>query len=215
MKPTFVGILMKAIRMQQAVIQRAFILTVFLASASCSSKAPESKPSDPTTTFSPSPTLGPQISTALYDASNLAAKYPSLINVPEGEPCKTAGNAFIRGKFNGSDINRCTNVKVESGWCDFSAIAPKFAALGKVTISNPTGGISEGKDPDAFFAAVKAAGWLPDQCGTVDGGGGVREPVVFLYREPKDGSGLGVMPVCLPLGSGAPAQFKNLTLCEI
>ena len=112
-------------------------------------------------------------------------------------------------------MNRCSNVTVESGWCDFQSIAAKFSALGKVTLSNAAAGISEGKDPSAFFAAVQAAGWLPDQCGTVDAGSGAREPVVFLYHEPIDGGGLGVMPVCLPLGAGAPVKFSNQSLCEI
>ena len=210
---------MKPVRGMLSAVQRVLILAVSpaisLAALACSSKAPEPNKSMPAASVSPLPTLAPPVSTNLYDASNLAAKYPSLVNVPEIEVCKTAGKAFIRGKFNGVDVNRCSNIKIETGWCDFQSIGAKFAALGKVTLSNPTAGITDGKDPSIFFATVQAAGWLPDQCGTVDAGSGAREPVVFLYHEPIDGGGLGVMPVCLPLGAGAPVKFSNQSLCEI
>ncbi len=208
---------MRHLRVTQAAVTHAFILGVFLslAAPSCSSKPADSKPSAPAPSLPPLATLTPPVSASPYDASNLAAKYPSLINVPEIETCKTAGKGFIRGKFSGAVVNRCTNITVEAGWCEFSAITAKFDALGRVTLSNPGAGISDGRDPSSFFAAVQAAGWLPDQCGTVDAGGGAREPVVFLYREPKDDGVLGVMPVCLPLGVTAPVKFVNQSLCEI
>lgn len=213
-KQTFPGFVMKPFSANLATVRQVLCLAVCLTAISCSSKAPEPNKAAPTISVTPLPTVT-SISTTPYDASNLAAKYPSLINVPEIDTCKTAGKAFIRGKFNGADVNRCSNVTVESGWCDFQSIAAKFSALGRVTLSNAALGISEGKDPSAFFAAVQAAGWLPDQCGTVDAGSGAREPVVFLYHEPINGGGLGVMPVCLPLGAGAPVKFINQSLCEI
>ena len=68
-------------------------------------------------------------------------------------------------------------------------------------------------DPATFFNAVQAAGWLPDQCGTMETRAGGREPVVYLYKEPQGDSGvLGVMPVCM---TDAQVTFKNATLCEI
>ena len=197
----------------QCTWRRTFSIFVCLCPLACSSKAPEPSASSPTA--SPLATSTPSVSAALYDASNLAATYPSLINVPELEPCKSAGNAFIRGKFSGVTINRCTTVKVETGWCDLTSIATKFASLGTVKLKNPSGGIPNGLDPSGFFSAAQSLGWLPDQCGTVDAGAGAREPVVFMYRAPKDGAGLGVMPVCLPLGPGAPTKFKDQNLCEI
>lgn len=147
-----------------------------------------------------------------YDASNLAAKFPALINVPEAESCKNQGIAFIRGKFNNQPVNRCSNVKIESGWCDFPSIAAKFSALGTVKLENPAAGIAK-SDPATFFNALQSAGWLPDQCGTMETRTGTREPVVYLYKEPQGDTGtLGVMPVCL---TDAQVTFKNPGLCEL
>ena len=196
--------------------QKIIFLSAFLVAGltSCS-KVPDPKVFSPTPTpvmptFTPAPTQ-------FYDTSNLGAKHPKLIYVPEIEACKTQGIAFIRGKFSGTDVNRCSNVKVESGWCDFSGITAKFAALGNVTLANPGAGIPTPVTPAAFFSKLQTDGWLPDQCATVAAGNSSREPVVFLYREPKDNTGLGVMPVCLPFGpdAGAGLTFKNQALCEI
>jgi len=178
--------------------------------ANCTA-APTESPSAPKPSISP--TSQPTINSApAYDASNLAAKFPALINVPEAESCKNQGIAFIRGKFNNQVVNRCSNVKVESGWCDFTAITAKFNALGTIKMENPAAGIAK-TDPATFFNALQSAGWLPDQCGTMETRTGTREPVVYLYKEPQGDSGtLGVMPVCL---IDAQVTFKNAQLCEL
>ena len=149
-----------------------FISNFLVAGLTSCSKSPETKAYPPTPTpvmptFTPPPLQ-------LYDTSNLGAKHPKLINVPEIEACKTQGIAFIRGKFSGTDVNRCSNVKVESGWCDFSGITAKFAALGNVTLANPAAGIPTPVTPAAFFSKLQIDGWLPDQCATVAAGNSSR-----------------------------------------
>lgn len=197
---------------------------VAAAVSSCSSPPPSSPPAPSNTnssstsgggnyTFDPDPNPSSPNATGssgLYDASNLASKLGSLLTPPAMDACKSKGIAFIRGT-----INRCSNVTLENGWCDFSSISAKFEALGTITLSNASAGIPEKSTPSQFFNAAKDKGWLPDQCGTVDAGSGKREPVVFMYRIPSESTGLQIMPVCLKLLDGAPKQFVDQNTCEI
>lgn len=188
-----------------------FATLAALATPRCTA-APTDSPSAPKPTPSYAPPAPTMNAAPPYDASNLAGKFPALINVPEAETCKNQGIAFIRGKFNNQAVNRCSNVKIESGWCDFPSIIAKFNALGNIRMQNAAAGITQA-DPATFFNTVQAAGWLPDQCGTMETRAGGREPVVYLYKEPQGDSGvLGVMPVCM---TDAQVTFKNATLCEI
>lgn len=164
---------------------------------------------DPVPTPSSSSTLDAS-GGGLYDASNLASKLGSILTPPAFNDCKSKGIALIRG------LNKCSNVKLETGWCDFPSIISKFEALGSRTFNAEKAGIVGVTSASAFFNSAKDKGWLPDQCGTVDAGSGRRDPVVFLYMEPTGTStGFKFLPVCFQVPAGAPVQFTDASRCEI
>jgi hypothetical protein len=194
--------------------------------ASCAAPPP-SPTGTPTKSADAQATVQTEFSgTQLYDANRLGNQYPSLIEVPGLEKCKSAGQAFIRGQFAGHSSERCTNVRLESGWCDFGSISGKFEAVGNVTLSisgMPDLSEMKQKKPGEVFSALEKAGWLPDQCGTNEGlesKGGPRDPVVFLYRLKKQENGqldatLQVLPICLSPPQGVTWTYKNKAICEI
>lgn len=201
----------------------AFALGCMIAFWQCASPPPSPKPAAATPAPPAIVPSTPPSTPQLYDVSGLGGQYPDLINVPGLEECKNAGKAFYRGLNWGGITPRCNNVTMESGWCDFSGISAKFAALGNVKITiKDLPGMADliGKSPSELMQALQTAGWLPDQCGTNEGTGSTREPVVYFYRV-KENSGsaqasvLQVLPVCLEPPKGATWKYASKGLCLI